>query len=344
MHVGLNYPWFDYGWDFGLGPPSWRGSRTTPRWYDEIDGHLRHFQALGITVVRWFILADGFTYGVKGDAPVPDPVPARGWRFTPPPLTAEFLQHFDELHKRFAAAGADGRPSIQLLPVLIDFHFCEPGTRPVERPNPSHPVVPIEDPDWVKQGRADAITDPAKRGAFLRNVLDPLLRVSRRHTDVIYAWELINEPDWVTTTWHPDPSARTPVPESAMRSFIEEGKRMIRDAGYKPTIGFGSITTLQRSGITAEVNQFHHYPDGARTLNRHTFDPRFPGIIGEFATAKTDVWPELPAGRQTLLERLRLARSRGYPLAIPWSFLAQDRHTTWSAEIERDIETFTHET
>ena len=109
------------------GPASWRGGLAAPRWYPEIDGHLRHFQDVGISVVRWFILADGLTYGVGAEAPVPDRTVKGGWRFEPPPLTAEFLQHFETLLERFSAACADTRPAIQLLPVLIDFHFCKPG-------------------------------------------------------------------------------------------------------------------------------------------------------------------------------------------------------------------------
>jgi len=343
MQVGVNYPWFDYGWDFGLGPPAWRGGRSTPNWYAEIDNHLRLFQGLGISVVRWFILADGLTYGVGGAAPVPDRTRSGGWRFDPPPLSGEFLEHFDELLARFEAARANGRPSIQLLPVLIDFHFCQPGIRPVEKLNPLDPVAPTQDPDWVKQGRADALTDATKRKRFLDHVLDPLLRASRRYAEVIYAWELINEPDWVTRGWHSSPFARTPVPHAAMRAFIEEGTERIRAAGFKPTIGFASIGTLWQSGITAEINQFHYYPGGARALDRHDFDPSLPGIIGEFATAGTDVWPDLMGSDQSVLHRLRLARSHGYPLAILWSFRARDRHTIWSADVERDIDTFTHE-
>ena len=45
MQVGVNYPWFDYGWDFGLGPPAWRGGRQTPRWFDKVDEHLTHLHA-----------------------------------------------------------------------------------------------------------------------------------------------------------------------------------------------------------------------------------------------------------------------------------------------------------
>jgi hypothetical protein len=344
MDVGVNYPWFDYGWDFGFGPPAWRAGRSTPGWYAEIDNHLRLFQGLGISVVRWFILADGLTYGVEGAAPVPDPIASAGWRFDPPPLSGAFLDHFGELLRRFEAARANGRPSIQLLPVLIDFHFCESGIRPVEKANPSNPVVPIQDPDWVKQGRADALTDASKRNRFLDQVLDPLLSASRLHEEVIYAWELINEPDWVTSGWHGSPLTRAPVSGAAMRAFIEEGKERIRAAGFKPTIGFASIGTLWESGITAEINQFHHYPGGARALDSHAFDPGLPGIIGEFATAGTDEWPDLTGSDQSVLHRLRLARSHGYSLAILWSFLARDRHTIWSADVERDISTFTHET
>ena len=131
-------------------------------------------------------------------------------------------------------------------------------------------------------------------GAAALTNLDPLLQASGRHPGVIYAWELINEPDWVTSGWHPLSASTSPVPDAAMRAFIEDGKQWIRAAGYNATIGFASIGTLRKTGITAEINQFHHYPNGAQSLDRHTFDPRFPGIIGEFATAAADVWPDLP--------------------------------------------------
>ena len=190
-----------------------------------------------------------------------------------------------ELLKRFAAAQSRDRPAIQLLPVLIDFQFCRPGTRPVEQPAPLNPLAPVQDPDWVKQGRADAITDTTKRRRFLDRVLDPLLRSSGQHSDLIYAWELVNEPEWITSGWQSGAAVRAPVSEIAMRAFIEEGKQRIRAAGFKPTIGFASIATIRRTGITADINQFHHYPGGAQRLDRHVFDVRFPGIVGEFATA-----------------------------------------------------------
>lgn len=343
MHVGVNYPWLDYGWDFGLGPPAWRGDRQLPRWYDHVDEHLDRFRDLGITVVRWFILADGLTYGTGDLAPRPDGAASNNWRFDPPALSKDFLDHFDELLRRFARTATASAPPIQLLPVLIDFHFCEAGLLPVEHVDPLNPLHVRVDQGWVKQGRGDVCRDPGKRARFLAAVLDPLLRVSTSHRDVIYAWELINEPDWITQGWHPDRRATPPIPEPAMRAFLEDGKQRIRAAGFKPTIGFASVRTLQRAGVTAEINQFHYYPDGRERLEPHTFDPRFPGIIGEFATATADVWPDLAADRQSVAHRLRLAAARGYPLAVPWSFLAEDRHTAWSSSVERDVRSFTQQ-
>jgi hypothetical protein len=341
MQVGVNYPWFDYGWDFGLGPPAWRGSRIEPRWLNSIDEDLRRFQDLGISVVRWFLLADGLNYGVGADAPRPDRSASGQWRFHPPRLDDHVVSHFEALLDRFVAAAEGRRPPIRLLPVLIDFHFCDSGVRPVTTPDPANPVRSIEDPGWVKQGRSDAIIDPLKRRQFLDHALATLLEASRTRADAIYAWDLINEPEWVTAGWHPNPAAPTPVPRAAMQAFLDDGKQRIRAAGFKPTIGFASAKGLGDSGITAEINQFHYYPGGSYDLHPHRFDPQFPGIIGECATTTADRWPGLPGHEQGILHRLRLARRLGYPLTILWSFRARDAHTAWSPAVEQDIAQFT---
>lgn len=337
MQVGVNYPWFDYGWDFGLGPRAWRGGRNTPRWYDHIDQDLRHFRDLGVSVVRWFILADGLTYGRDDGAPRLRGLLRRKWHFDPQPLTSEFLAHFTELLARFAATGrANGGP-IQLLPVFIDFHFCQPGI-PILVPEAAGSSRMIPDRAWVKQGRAEAISSDAKRGRFLDGALEPLLRASQQYAEVIYAWELINEPDWVTETWDPNPGHEPLVSEPAMRAFIREGSERVRRAGFRPTVGFASASTLRLCAIDADVSQFHHYPGGGVTLDRHEFDL---GIIGEFATAATDIWPDLLDQGQSVLNRLRLADACGYSLAIPWAYRSQDRHTTWSSDVENDVRAFT---
>src|SRR5262245_10397655 len=330
MRVGVNYPWLDYGWDFGLGPPRWRGGRTAPRWLEHIDEHLDRLRGLGITVVRWFILADGLTYGTDEAAPRPDEFANGEWRFDPPPLDPEIVDGFDELLRRFALTRSVSTPPDLLLPVLVDFHFCAPGLRPVE-----------DDAGWVKRGRADAIRDPAKRSRFLTAVLEPLLDVSDRHRDAVYAWELINEPDWVTDGWHPNPFASPPIGDRAMRAFLEDGARRIRAAGFASTVGYASINSLLRAGVQASSDHVHYYPEGRTRLPSHPFDAHVPRIIGEFATSTDDRWPDLPRASQGVVHRLELISQRGYPLAMPWSFLAVDRHTAWSDAVEEDIRAFT---
>jgi hypothetical protein len=224
--------------------------------------------------------------------------------------------------------------------VFIDFHFCQSGTT-LEKPDPANPQKTISDTDWVKQGRADTIIDANKRRQLLDQVFDPLLTASRNHSSAIYAWELINEPEWITNGWNPGGATNLPVDEGSMRAFLDEGTARIRAAGLKSTIGFATIDTLRKTGITTEINQFHHYPGGKKKLERSVFDPQYPGIVGEFASAPSDRWPELQENDQSVLNRLRLADAQGYPLAIPWSFLATDDHTSWTSDTERNVECFT---
>jgi hypothetical protein len=340
MDVGVNYPWFSYGWDFGPAPPGWRSSED-PAWVARIGQQLEHLAGIGISVVRWFILGDGLSYGIGPDAPKPyrsAPGPSADWRFDPPALSGAFQDQFEALLQSFAAQNAGPHP-VRLLPVLTDYQLCQPGVWPVaEGDDGLGQNVP--DQGWVKCGRAEAVTTNHRQ--FLEQVLQPLLRLSSRYGDAIYAWDVLNEPEWVTNGWHPDGRDDHPVNESEMRAFIEDSMSAIRQAGFRSTIGFGMIETIRQTGLYADVNQFHHYTDGSRSLERNPFDPHQPGIIGEFATSTAeDTWPELRQRSQRLLERLKLAESQGYALALPWSLQAADRHTAWTPEAEDDIRCFT---
>jgi hypothetical protein len=326
MDVGVNYPWFSYGWDFGPAPPGWR-SGGDPEWVPHIGEHLQHLAAIGVSVIRWFILGDGLSYGTGPDAPKLDR--CAGWGFNPPALTTEFQEHFAALLQNFAAQSTGPHP-VRLMPVLVDYKFCEPG------------VVQQSAPDqgWVKGGRAEAIT--TGRQQFIERVLQPLLRLSAAYRDAIYAWDVCNEPEWVTDGWHPDGRNGHPVNEGEMRAFLEDSVAAVRQAGFRSTIGFNRIETIQQTRLYGDINQFHHYTDGRRSLQQNPFDPRWPGIIGEFATSTAeDTWPELSQRSQRILDRLKLTESQGYALALPWSFQAEDRHTAWTPQVENDIECFT---
>jgi hypothetical protein len=328
MDVGVNYPWFSYGWDFGPAPPGWR-SGGDPEWVPDIGQHLQRLAAIGVRVVRWFILGDGLSYGTGPDAPKRSGLGGQaGWGFDPPALTGEFQDHFAALLQSFTAQSSGPHP-VRLLPVLVDYKFCEPGVWPA-----------APDEGWVKGGRVQAMT--ASRQQFIEQVLWPLLRLSSGYRDAIYAWDVCNEPEWVTNGWHPDGGNGHPVTESDMRAFLEDSMSAIRQAGFLATIGFNRIETIDQTGLYGDINQFHHYTEGSRSLPRNPFDPRWPGIIGEFATsAAQDTWPELSQGSQRVLDRLKLAESQGYVLALPWSLRAADRHTCWTLPVENDIECFT---
>jgi hypothetical protein len=339
VNVGVNYPWFEHSWDFGQAPPGWRTTRE-PIWRAQIDLDLQRFMYLGITVVRWFILGDGLTYGSGMDAPRVDERHPDQWHFDPPRLSDQFQNDFELLLTRFAAVNANAERPIQLMPVLVDYLFCQPGRYVVPQPFSLEPET-VPDPDWVKRGRVEAIADPVKCSHFLDRVLEPLLRVARSDPRLIYAWDIINEPEWVTTRWHPGVRTPLPVSDAQMRDFLSDAMARIRYAGFKATIGFNRLDTIRTTRILADYNQFHHYSpaDAPVPLEAQPFNASTPGIVGEFATSSaSDSWQELLGGSQRIRDRLRTAEARGYPLAIPWSYRQQDRHTQW---VDEEIECYT---
>jgi hypothetical protein len=339
VKVGVNYPWVNYGWDFGTPPPGWR-TAADPDWMARIDGDLARFKHIGISVVRWFVLGDGLTYGTASDAPQFDQVTGQ-WHFNPPNISEELLVHFEALLQRFQASNATATDPVLLMPVFVDYMFCEPGV----------PALggTLSKPGFIKQGRAQAINDSTKQAHFLQRALQPLLQIASVFRSTIYAWDIINEPEWVTNNWHRDGDTRNhPIDEDAMRAFIQDGKTMIRRFDFKSTIGFWSIDTIRRTHIDADINQFHFYSDSdpkeQRRLEEHSFSPDSPGIIGEFASAATkDHWPDLKSQPQTVLNRLKCIASKNYPLALVWSFSqggGRDAFSQWGLQVERDIECF----
>ena len=374
MDVGVNYPWYSYGYDFGEAPPNWRKTPKVPDWDTEINFDLKYLQDLGISVVRWFILADGLTYGSNQDAPTKgrSQLGSTRWRFNPPALSQLFREDFQCLLEAFARANfqAPQRP-IKLLPVLIDYKFCQDGDVVCDANH--NPIV-----GWVKRGRADVVIDKTKRSTFFDNVLEPLLKDSKVYKNIIYAWDIFNEPEWVTGGWHPkyfrplcpiDQQILCPVDQTDMAKFLKEGIERVSKRGFEATVGFATINTIYKvkdnqsknnvfTGIFAGLNQFHHYQETTWTEQRLASlnppptptgsgkCPQWPAMfIGEFATLPDkDIWPELKWTGQSVLNRLGLIRDMGYPLALAWRYKTKkddvDKHGAWSTQVADDIECF----
>lgn len=308
MKVGINYAWKNYGWDFGLPPRSAAGVAWGPRaaFRDRIDEDLAEFVRMGLFCVRWFLLGDGTTYGVGAKAPHPDAAQPAQWRFDEiPALSPEFLEDYAYLLSRCAHHG------IQILPSLIDFHFCFPGL-----------VVPGTD-GIVKSGRGDVVYDPRKRALFLQRVLRPLLEVSAQHRATVYAFEVINEPEWCTQTAALHVDAWTPqktIPLERMRAFVAESAAEINRAGFLSTVGFAlhpSVASWDSPALHLTLHQFHYYAEPAE-LPPHTFHPSWPLIVGEIATARHRLWPDLPTN-QDLITRLAHLKRLRYPVVFLWS-------------------------
>jgi hypothetical protein len=359
--VGINYPWLHCGWDFGVPPPGY-GPRAAMA--EVVARDFARLRACGASIVRWFVLADGFGYGTGLDAPQRD---GREWRFfAARPLDQSFLDDFEALLV-FCA-----RAQLQLLPVLLDFHCGFPG---LDRHTRDSATLELWDrspraqlarglrlhaararaarlPEgYVKGGRMDVVRDASVGARFLDNVLSPLLQVSRRHASAIYAWELINEPEWIVrpAILPSRLDGQRRVEAASMRRFIRQGLAMIADHGFIATVGFARARTLlrwdsARRPLGLGLNQVHYYPSSVLSrLRPARFPNALPSLLGELASHPHSprAWPDLPRSQQDPASRLELARARGYQAALLWSYRANDRATEPDRErIEAGIARF----
>lgn len=346
MLVGINYPWLRCGWDFGTPPP---GYGPRPALEQVVGPDFTRLRAAGVEVVRWFVLADGFNYGTGALAPQRE---GADFRFgAEAPLEPAFLADFEALLALCA------RSQLRLLPVLVDFHWGFPG---LDRHTRDAPTLELWDrspragapgvrlhaararaarlPEgFVKGGRADVLRDSAVTARFVEQVLVPLLALSQRHADAIFAWELINEPEWIVTSplLRRRFERRACVAPAAMRRFLRTGLEAIADHRFTATVGFASARALRRwdsprRPLGLGLNQIHYYPSSLLSrLPRARFSNGLPCLLGELAShpGAPRAWPDLPASRQDLAARLALARTRGYAGALVWSYRATDRAT-----------------
>ena len=297
MIKGINYPWMDYGWDFGVPPSGWTGGQDQEEFRASrrarIAADLRRLAGEGFSVVRWFVLADGLGLPAQWDDEAIRPL----------------VSDFEALLEQCEQAG------VQLLPSLLDFHWCLPAV--------------AVGPGLLKGGRARVIRDPERRRHFLDQLLNPLLEASRPCRGSIFAWEVMNEPEWVTRerTWRfwegLFPGRRT-VPLPAMQAFLREAVQRINAAGFVSTIGWAHWRTI-RAWKTEDwgigLQQFHYYGQARRPLPPAGAVCGGPCLVGEFAAAPDPAWPD---GARSLEERLRRIEDAGYAGALVWSLNATD--------------------
>jgi len=158
--ASANYPWLNYGGDFGANAWGHRGV-STPESRAAVAADFAFLRSKKVRLVRWFLFCDGRA-GLRYDA--------RGY------VTGLDEHVFPDVDAALEAARENG---LQVILVLFDFHL-------------------LDAPQWTAGvqlgGRAGLVVDARARDSLFAGALQPLLARYGRRPEV-YAWEIMNEPE-----------------------------------------------------------------------------------------------------------------------------------------------------
>lgn len=346
LTVGYNYPhpFDDYG--YNLGPNPYDFARQDPRWKSTLPRNLAKLKAAGIEVVRWFLLGNGMNWGFAPQwtvLPTPPLVRSEGWRFDPPdPIDPRFLQHFELALQYFRQEG------MKFIPSLIDAAMIGGGDRYNSPPVSTPPASPVYKEingrneliggNWAPSGRYDMVNDIPTRDTFFRTLLEPFLNISGSevYRDVIYAWEVMNEPTWAAQHADPlNPIRGGFVTEDRLREFLQAVLDRIKNHHLPSTVGHRYLGDT-KSYPTGDMPQFHYYPG----LSEIFVLPNKPSaFLGEFGSAHpgqykygtwavdpSEPWPELNGADTSadtiIYSRLELLEKKRFSCAIIWPDLS----------------------
>jgi len=283
---GVNLPWENYGHDVGL-------AHTWDAGHDGFSSNTVKLQAdlafaaqNQVKLVRFFVFCDlrgGVIFDGNGN---------------PVSFDQYVIADFEAILNQAAAY------NIQLIPVLLDFRVADGVSQEGQTNVGEHP---------------DLIMDAAKRAAWLA-----LLRqfVGRYRTNqTVFAWEVINEPEFAT--------AVTPI---EMKNFVTETALAIHEEvpGSLVTVGCrnrGDLTNWIGTGL--DIYQFHYYDvmEGQFPLDFPAANLNLdkPVLVGE-------IQPTNVTAKLTTLQQ------NGYAGALFWSLNADydfrgaaEEYTAWMA-------------
>jgi hypothetical protein len=284
--------------------------------------------ALGFTVARWFVFADGRSGIVYDD---------RGYPVGPAPHLFVDLD---------AALEISRDTDIRLALVLLDHRWMFDGVRDTIADPATGSLLEARLPD----GRAHVLHATPGRESLLRRVFEPLL-VRYGHSGgradlaaQLFAVELMNEPDFIVEEWERDRSSRVrrPLPFELLADLTSRVSDLVhRHTTAMTTIGCARLHNLwawDDPALGLDVLQIHSYPDTRHPdrdadlfgMHASTLGVAHRVILGEFAG---DGAHQHPAGMspppRTLSEYLEFAWEGGYAGAWPWSFSGTDAYGTF---------------
>jgi len=279
--LAVNYPWLDYGCDFGRSPWGYSGLASLHT-RDVVAADFARIRSSGVSLVRWFLLCDGRS-GIRYESGIPAG-------------PDEFL--FTDVA---AALDLALRSGLQICFSLFDFLW-------LQTPDASDPTFP---------GRA-ALQFAGGREALLRNILVPLFREFRAHP-ALFAWEIVNEPEWAIPEFQP--SQKAALSFANARSFFSEVAQAVREEARVPvTLGSARFEWLRAwSEMGLDLLQAHYYPQLER--DRELSLSQQLGLLSDLAQP---LWlGELPARdpaspEYSLTEALTACRDAGLAGAGIW--------------------------
>lgn len=254
--LAVNYPWLTYGADFGRSPwghsgVSYESGRET------VAADFAAIRSSGVSVVRWFLLGDGRS-GIRYE----NEIPAGPDEF----LIADVA----------AALDLASQSNLRICFSLFDFLWLQTPERTTGAATP--PLA----------GR-NTLQFAGGREALLRRILIPLFREFRAHPG-LFAWEIVNEPEWAIPEFQRSPKATLPLADA--RAFFAEIADAIHleSSGVPVTLGSARLQWVRAwSEIGLDHLQAHYYPqlERDRPLSRQ---------LAEIANLGQPLWMgELPA-------------------------------------------------
>jgi hypothetical protein len=301
--AGINYPWTvvdgkpNYGCDFGRN--IWDSHSGVSTHLDDVRADFAQMAAMGVEVARWFVLTDG-RGGVR-------------W------ARDRSLDGLDEVFftDMDAALGCAREAGVRLCLVLFDYAWMHDPMR-----------------------RALAARRP---GELIEALIDPLLDAygtggpRAELGQAIHSFDVINEPDWVTSGLEP-PLGRETLTIDELRAFVGGvAARIHQRSEALVTLGGGRVrfaSEWDHPDYGLDFIQVHSYPD-VRYQDKDvslfgrtaaSFGVSKPILIGEHPASPR----QHPAGHLPpaywVADYEALARDAGYLGAWPWSFKGVDAY------------------
>ena len=326
---GCNYPWSTdgttifYGLDFGANV--WGSHLGVSTRRDAVARDFAVMATLGFTVVRWFVFCDGRSGIVYDD---------RGLPLRLDPLV------FVDVDAALEIARDAG---IRVDLVLLDHRWMFDGVRETI----ADPATGALLEGRLRDGRARVLHSVAGRDALLGRIFLPLVRRYGLHGEradlarQVFAYEFMNEPDFVIDEWERDVSRHVarPLPFEIVGDLVARLSDIVHEYSLAlTTIGCARVHNLwawDDEALGLDVLQVHTYPD-VRHPEREADVFGVPAtalgvsrdvILGEFPAQAAERHPQgATPPPHTLEQYLDFAVRGGYAGGWPWSFSGTDAY------------------